>query len=195
MRPRAAARRWQKEQRIELDGLTIEIVRADERVDGSPADERLELRTEPTGGTGAAGADTAPRIVAIGWATVEIHRLAAELGREAAARPDDPLLGARTALIAGDPPLLLLEPATEGRLAASLARFGEGPVALYVTAAESQRGMSRVQADLRARGLNVTPVVRGPFGPEVAVVGGPARGPHLVFCGADEQGPGPGTID
>ncbi len=29
-------------------------------------------------------------------------------------------------------PLVLLEPATEGRVAAALARLGEGPVALYL---------------------------------------------------------------
>ena len=35
-----------------------------------------------------------------------------------------------------DGPLLLLEPRTEGRLAASLARYGEGPVAIYVAGAD-----------------------------------------------------------
>ena len=35
-----------------------------------------------------------------------------------------------------DGPLLLLEPRTEGRLAAALARHGEGPVAIYLAAAD-----------------------------------------------------------
>lgn len=88
------------------------------------------------------------RIAAVGWATVDLERAAAEwsmaAGSEAAASaepqiaatpaPDDVALGAfARRLDLPDGPLLLLEPRTEGRLAAALARHGEGPIALYVT--------------------------------------------------------------
>ncbi|HEY0444472.1 MAG TPA: hypothetical protein VGC90_09635, partial [Candidatus Limnocylindrales bacterium] len=75
-----------------------------------------------------------------GWATVELDRAEAALSTHAsrsnpvrsALAPEDELLGARCRFVrVGDSSLLLLEPSTEGRLAASLARFGEGPIALY----------------------------------------------------------------
>jgi hypothetical protein len=83
-------------------------------------------------------------IVAIGWATVEIERAERELdaaighGGSWANAPRDALLGARAAVYrpsAVDRPLVVvLEADTEGRLAASLARHGEGVAATYVTA-------------------------------------------------------------
>jgi hypothetical protein len=83
-------------------------------------------------------------IVAIGWATVEIERAERELeaaigdGGSWADAPRDALLGARAATYrptAVDRPLVVvLEADTEGRLAASLARHGEGVAATYVTA-------------------------------------------------------------
>ena len=83
-------------------------------------------------------------LVAIGWATVEIERGEKELEAAVGAggswvdAPRDALLGARAAIyrlgeVVG-PLLVLLEPDTEGRLAASLARHGEGVAAVYVTA-------------------------------------------------------------
>ncbi len=74
-------------------------------------------------------------VVALGVATVDRERAAAELRHLAfQAASDDELLGAR-ALAAPLPSgrsLLLLEPSREGRLTAFLARHGEGLAALYV---------------------------------------------------------------
>ena len=93
----------------------------------------------------AGDGDQALRLAAIGWATVELDRAEAELaewlaadgatgdGRcRAAARRE----GAAAAHATGCPggTLVLLEPTTEGRLAASLVRDGEGPCALYLRA-------------------------------------------------------------
>ena len=82
-------------------------------------------------------------LVAIGWATVEIERAERELETAIgdsgswAEAPRDALLGARAAVYrssaAERPLVVVLEPDTEGRLAASLARHGEGVAAAYVT--------------------------------------------------------------
>lgn len=75
------------------------------------------------------------RIVAVGWATVERERTALELAplvfRPA---PDDAALGAFAwrARLSDDIALVLLEPSREGPLAAALARYAEGPAALWV---------------------------------------------------------------
>lgn len=72
-------------------------------------------------------------ILAIGWATVDLERSAAELADIAFEfAHDDEALGAR-ALIGhpGRVGLVLLEPSTEGRLAATLARNGEGLAVVY----------------------------------------------------------------
>jgi len=82
-------------------------------------------------------------IVALGWATIEIERAESELdaligdGGSWAEAPREALLGARTAVYRPAATtgvlLVVLEPDTEGRLAASLARHGEGVAAVYVT--------------------------------------------------------------
>ena len=85
-----------------------------------------------------------PAVVAVGWATVDLDRAERQLV-EAGVVPG-PLIvaGAVEALgatsrraddSAFDVPLVLLEPVTEGRLAATLARRGEGPCAIIVGAA------------------------------------------------------------
>jgi hypothetical protein len=83
-------------------------------------------------------------ISSIGWATVELDRAERELrgalGRTAGAEPwvragRDDGLGAAARLgppLDGGPRLVLLEADTEGRLAATLARHGEGVAAVYV---------------------------------------------------------------
>lgn len=74
-------------------------------------------------------------ILARAWATVDLERSMRDSGH-----PDpvdwepvkDELLGARGwRLRGGEPVILLLEPATEGRLAGWLARHGEGEAAVY----------------------------------------------------------------
>lgn len=75
-----------------------------------------------------------PRLAALGWATVDAERLAATLAKPLGDEAhEDPALGAMGYGIASAAlPLVLLEPASEGRIAAALARLGEGPVALYL---------------------------------------------------------------
>ncbi len=83
---------------------------------------------------GLGGALEAPRLAAVGWATVDGERTIAGLsGIEFRVAGPDALLGARTWWAdIGATALLVLEPITEGRLAAALARRGEGIVALYL---------------------------------------------------------------
>jgi hypothetical protein len=149
-----------------------------------------------TSGPRAFDAITARRLVAplpvavdlaecvTGWATVELDRAEAELAAAAsrtsrdasAAAPDDVILGARCRVIRrrDAAALVLLEPSTEGRLAAALARFGEGPVALYVPIAAGALG------ELAAAGVTSSRDADGPFGPERLVLGGPHFGPYVI---------------
>ncbi len=136
-----------------------------------------------------AGTTRPLRLAGLGWATVELDRAADELGMWLGEAPDpdapdaaDPLLGARARVrdaggLPGDA-VLLLEPSTEGRLAASLARDGEGPAALYLRPAAGLRAWA---ADARARGVTLSARRIGPLGGSVLVAGGPVAGPHLVI--------------
>lgn len=124
-----------------------------------------------------------------GWATVDLDRARGVIGSRAtaaaagSARPErtaEALLGAfaqRVVDSAGGE-VVLLEPSTEGRLAAALARHGEGPAALYLLADPAGR------ARARAAGFTLTPQGEGPFGPEHLVVGGPRWGPYLIIAPA-----------
>ena len=131
----------------------------------------------------AAGAS---RPVAVGWATVELDRAAAELAGFLGLAPDafvpeaSIVLGARCRVATGVLPdglsLAILEPITEGRLAARLARLGEGPAAVW----------SRRAPDSRVAAGAARP---GPFGRERLAPGGPVQGPYrLLIVDA------PGTI-
>jgi hypothetical protein len=114
-----------------------------------------------------------PRPLAIGWATVDLDRAAGELAAilpagvtfRPAARSD--VLGAACRVADRVPPgwpaVALLEPDTEGRLAATLARFGESWAAEW----------SASQADQADR--------PGPFGPERLRLGDGAYGPHHLL--------------
>lgn len=132
-----------------------------------------------------------------GWATVELDRTEASFGvgrvpgpsagplgtRDTSEAQDtrDELLGAFARVIrtGDDREIALLEPFTEGRLAAALARHGEGFVALYLIA---DRGAS---ARARAAGLVLSTAGSGPFGPQRLVVGGARSGPFIVIAGLD----------
>jgi hypothetical protein len=114
-----------------------------------------------------------PELVALGWATVDIERAAA--GWPAAAiraLPDDPHLGARVVRVDGVDRIVLLEPVTEGRLAASLARFGEGPVAVYLRPPGTASG--------RHSAIELGPTADGPFGRQALLGGAQRFGPHVV---------------
>lgn len=134
-------------------------------------------------------------VVGIGWATVELERGAAELGTalglEAAAlagAPASATLGART-LVCPDGlgpgvALILLEPTTEGRLAATLARRGEGPAAAWLEVGDLPAAL-----DAARRVGTITSSERpGPLGPERLVLDRAAHGPHHLLVGR------PGTI-
>jgi hypothetical protein len=126
-------------------------------------------------------------VVAVGWATVELDRADAEL-RTALTLPsgafvqadDSVVLGARcrVARAALDPGIavVLVEPSTEGRLAAWLARFGEGPAALWLATPPGRETTL------------LSPEQPGPLGPERLVVGGSRHGPYRLVA------PLPGTI-
>jgi hypothetical protein len=135
------------------------------------------------------------RIVAVGWATVELDRAMAELG-VALGLPSgrftdaDPSvsLGARC-LVAADGfqegvSLVLLEPNTEGRLAATLARNDEGPAATWLAVER----LGQAAEILRESGTNLAHQETGPFGPERLILDGPIHGPHRLLI---ER---PGTI-
>ena len=122
-------------------------------------------------------------LVGVGWATVELERAARELEADLDGAwvdgETDELLGAfarlRSAML-DRVTLVLLEPSTEGRLAASLARFGEGVAAAYVA------GPAAEPAALGAFALS--PPAQTPLGRASLVLDGPAWGPHVVVLEA-----------
>ena len=129
------------------------------------------------------------RPFALGWATVDLDRAEGEFAALFAGRAvtvpasDDELLGARCRVLQTSEPtvptLVLLEPFTEGRLAATLARHGEGAVAAWLRADEG--------AAPGGPGRSVP--AAGPFGLEALLLGSPLHGPHRLLVLA-----APGTI-
>lgn len=145
------------------------------------------------------------RLAGVGWATVDLDRAEAELdawlepvpdgrdgrdGRDVGRSAGDgtePHLGARTRVrhspgLPGEA-LVMAEPVTEGRLAASLARDGEGPCTLYL---EPAAGLEAWLVAAASRGLGVSPVRPGPLGRSVLLAGIPT-GPHLVVVDRREH--------
>ena len=161
--------------------------------------------------------------VAVGWATVELERAERELCAALGLSADDfgpaassIALGARCRIapgVLGDAlALVLLEPETEGRLAATLARLGEGPAVVWLvvegretrdaaSARDAVAATDEASASLRSSGVITAAVRPGPLGPERLVLGGPIHGPHHLLValrvGADlhsrDDGPA-GTI-
>lgn len=153
-------------------------------------------------------------LVGVAWCTVELERAEAELepwlvpAPAASATGDegggdngdlvDPHLGARTR-VRGAPGLpggvlVISEPVTEGRLAASLVRDDEGPCALYL---RPTGGLAAWIAAARARRVTLSATRSGPFGRSVLLSGSPAAGPHVLLVDAprpSSAGAPPGTI-
>jgi hypothetical protein len=142
--------------------------------------------------TGAAGIDADLEPLADIWATVELERALAERGRrpdEASGAVPDPHLGARVVVIApvdgrrdgvaSAPALALAEPTTEGRLAASLARNGEGPAGRYLALPDPDT-IDAYRGRAHAMGVAISRVEAGPFGPSVLLLAQPVAGPHLI---------------
>jgi hypothetical protein len=127
------------------------------------------------------------RVIAVIWATVDRDRLLAGSDWPTAeSLPDDPFLGASVAVVrsATADAIAVVEPVTEGRLAATLARHGEGPVGEYV---EAPVPLDDIGSAAAAAGLVVGRPAAGPFGRSVIVLSGPVSGPHLVLV---ERSPG-----
>jgi hypothetical protein len=125
-------------------------------------------------------------IVGLAWATVEIERAENELdsiiGGDGSwdEAPRDALLGARAAVRRGGAAgtlVVVLEPDTEGRLAASLARGGEGVVAIYV--------MARPGAALVAGSFGIP--AAGPLGRGRRLTGGGIGAPSIVVLDIDPR--------
>ena len=76
-------------------------------------------------------------------------------------------------------PLVLLEPSTEGRLAAALARHGEGPTVLYLGPLDPADGPDLLDR-LAASGVRIRTGASA-LGPAGLVVGRPLDGPQLVL--------------
>lgn len=166
-----------------LDRASIEVVA------GTSRDDRLELADEDGPASLANQEQRAVfGLVAIGIATVDTDRFAAEAGWSLSPMPADDILGAFASAVVGHP-FVLLEPSTEGRLAATLARLGEGPVSLYLR--PLGRTLIEVRAAVAAAGGGTTVVTRGPFGREWAFRGRSAFGPHLIVVEASAMA---GTI-
>jgi hypothetical protein len=174
-----------------LRGGDLMIVRG--RFDRDDRIDRVEVVPETGGGRHEAGRDgsTAPdrgpgsgparpvvpspgavSLLAVGFATVDLDRGLSETAHRFGLQRDDfrwagedGWLGARTrtAEHAGLA-LIVLEPSTEGRLAAALARHGEGPIAVYVGVPGPASRTTRP----------------GPLGPAMLVHGPRAWGPFVL---------------
>ena len=127
------------------------------------------------------------RPIAIGWATVELERAERELSAALALSVGDfspaassIALGAQcrigSGVLADALALVLLEPQAEGRLAATLARLGEGPAVVWLV-------VDGCAATQRSSGVITSAARHGPLGPERLVLGGPVHGPHQLLVG------------
>jgi hypothetical protein len=177
---------------IALGNATLEVVpwRPESPSDDPLPGGRLVFEGVPGGLAQPAPTELPPLVLAgVGWATVDLDRAEAELAEWLAGDAPDPatdaaetILGARARRRAADglpgAELALLEPSTEGRVAASLARDGEGPCGLYIRPAG---GLAAWTAVARDRGVGTSTIGDGPYGPSLLVLGGPVAGPHLLI--------------
>jgi hypothetical protein len=126
-----------------------------------------------------ASGDERPAVIARIWATVDLDRAVADSGLTAESLPADPHLNALVRLVRppDDDPIALVEPSTEGRLAETLARRGEGLIGLYIAAPVD---LDLVAARAKSAGVRLGRIAQGPFGRSV-LVGGDARGPQIVI--------------
>ncbi len=150
---------------------------------GNSSTDRLEVAE----GSASPGSPSGPHpngvedVLAIGWATVDRERFAAGLGLGAVEQlPDDPHLGAFVVRHGSvRPATLIIEPSTEGRLSATLARSGEGPTAIYLRLGAG--GVEAFAAAARPSGVAVSSVRLGPLGPSIVLPGGRIWDPAVVL--------------
>jgi hypothetical protein len=143
--------------------------------------DRLIAELRGGGARGDPGDGSRLQVEGIGWATVELDRAAGELagglglpdGTSFEAAASDRLLGAfaRRVRVDAGPWIVLLEPSTEGRLAAFLVRHDEGVAVVYLRASRA-----------RPRDGPPTPVP-GPLGPQ-RLLAGDRSGPWLIVVDA-----------
>ena len=126
-------------------------------------------------------------VVARIWRTVDVERTVAELGLEPEPLGEDQVIGGRGVLVrpAEGPPTAILEPSTEGRLAAALARHGEGDAGFYAAPPD---GLD----EARRSGARLSAEAAGPFGRSALFMPGPPLdgGPLIIIV----ESP-PATID
>jgi hypothetical protein len=129
-----------------------------------------------------------------GFATVDLDRAQADAAimrsRDSTSvveGQDDDLLGAHSRIIDfGDGQVqVLLAPSTEGRLAASLARYGEAYLVEYLLVDEGDFDAAVDAA--RSAGLTLSPEAKGPFGRERLLDASPRWGPHLILAAHDAE--------
>lgn len=150
-------------------------------------------------------------ILAVGWATVELDRAALELasvllpGTFFQPGPPSEHLGARCRLGWVAPAfvqelaaiVVLLEASTEGRLAATLARHGEGWCATWASgvaetaetaesaeSAQSAESAESAQSAETGSEGRLSVVRSGPLGTERLLLGDPVSGPHRLVVEA-----------
>jgi len=150
-------------------------------VSGAAPHERRDERFESV--LASLGQGRATRIAEI-HGTVDLERALAALGRpsdDAGTAVPEPLIGAKVVLIeqSGGPILALAEPITEGRLAASLARHGEGHIGDYVELPDVG-SLERLREVAHEAGITLSAATRGPFGAGVLVLGGPIWGRQVI---------------
>jgi hypothetical protein len=149
-------------------------------------------KEEPLAWLGA-GAGALPILAEI-WATVDLERSVAGLrtatasaganadpgGSDPLREADDPLLGARVLVLTTDDgrQIAVAEPSTEGRLAGTLARHGEGHVGAYL---EAPVDLGVVGARAAAAHVPLSRPAFGPFGRSVLVLPGKLTSRLLIL--------------
>jgi hypothetical protein len=176
------------------DGIIASLPSATLRVAPTTADDRLELAdrraagptaSTPRSGGGADASPDRPDLIGVAWATVDLERAHRALGAGGsldAAAVDHAMasLGAIARTVdRRAPALVLLEPTTEGRLAALLARHGEGPVGLWLALASDLGARAAERLDLA--GFASQGPWDGVFGDEVLVPGPRIWSPVLLL--------------
>ena len=154
-----------------LGPLPISIVRA------GPSGDRLVV--EAAESASHAPLELAEPILAIGWATVELDRAAANFGGGFEQAPDDELLGAFARLRG---PIVILEPSTEGRLVATL-RATERRPGGHLRRCPGPRPRGGLARGVE-HGARFSRGATGPLGPSALLLGGPTWGPHVILVGS-----------
>jgi hypothetical protein len=175
---------------LRLAGDTLRFV-GDAEVRGEGRLVLVPGRGRGRAGRGGEESDGDLCVLGLGWATVDTERSATEFVRAldlpgtATSVDRDRLVGAYAHQLVDERfpggRLLILEPSTEGRLAATLARDGEGPAVLYLGAFD---GLDAWIAHARTMGVVISRAEDGPLGRSVLILGGAPSGPHLVVADA-----------